>query len=211
MDRNKDHRIFLDRSNSFLHPSCPYWFGPFPPRCVPVALIKQQVIYPPQNESRCQENKGGRKERGKRGQRREDKTSDTHCDKRKLKKTGGKKTDATTYVRPFCHMVSTYLLHGHMKRPQHFPKSFKFFSASFMSWLIWFMPSSTRSSCSGQDKGMTAVEWIHWLLFYKNIWKMSTDELDAKLHNASRGEACIRRNLHMQKRVQIARLPPLFI
>lgn len=21
-----------------------------------------------------------------------------------------------------------------------------------MSWLIWFMPSSTRSSCSGQDK-----------------------------------------------------------
>lgn len=65
MDRNKDHRIFLDRSNSFLHPSCPYWFGPFPPRCVPVALIKQQVIYPPQNESRCQENKGGRKERTK--------------------------------------------------------------------------------------------------------------------------------------------------
>lgn len=65
MDRNKAHRIFLDRSNSFLHPSCPYWFGPFPPRCVPVALIKQQVIYPPQNESRCQENKGGRKERTK--------------------------------------------------------------------------------------------------------------------------------------------------
>ncbi len=65
MDRNKAHRIFLDRSNSFLHPSCPYWFGPFPPRCVPVALIKQQVIYPPQNESRCQENKEGRKERTK--------------------------------------------------------------------------------------------------------------------------------------------------
>lgn len=24
MDRSKDHRISLDRSNSFLHPSCPY-------------------------------------------------------------------------------------------------------------------------------------------------------------------------------------------
>lgn len=152
MDRNKDHRIFLDRSNSFLHPSCPYWFGPFPPRCAPVALIKQQVIYPPQNESRKTK---------ERGQRREDKKLQTGTvTKGKQNERRELKTDATTYARPFWHMVSTYLLHGHMKRPQHFPKSFKFFSASFMSWLIWFMPSSTRSSCSGQDKGMTAVEWI---------------------------------------------------
>ncbi len=103
MDRNKAHRIFLDRSNSFLHPSCPYWFGPFPPRCVPVALIKQQVIYPPQNESRCQENKE-RKER-ERGQRREDKTSDSHCDKRKLKKRGRKKNGRH-------HIRKTTLPHG---------------------------------------------------------------------------------------------------
>ena len=75
-----------------------------------------------------------------------DKTSDIHFDiKKKKKKKERKKTG-----RHRLELVpSTYLLQGHMKRPQHFPKSFKFFSASFMSWLIWFMPSSTRSSCSG--------------------------------------------------------------
>ena len=36
-----------------------------------------------------------------------------------------------------------------------------------MSWLIWFMPSSTRSSCSGQDKGMTAVEWTLLTIWQK--------------------------------------------
>lgn len=43
---------------------------------------------------------------------------------------------------------STYLLHGQEQRPQNFPRSFKFFSASFMSLLIWSIPSSMRSSCS---------------------------------------------------------------
>lgn len=42
----------------------------------------------------------------------------------------------------------TYLLHGHGHRPQRFPRSVKFFSASFMSLLIWSIPSSMRSSCS---------------------------------------------------------------
>jgi len=106
MDRNKDHRIFLDRSNSFLHPSCPYWFGPFPPRCVPVALIKQQVIYPPQNESRSQENKRGRKERTK---KRRQNFRQSLWQKETQKKRRGKKTDATTYVRPFFH-IGQYLL-----------------------------------------------------------------------------------------------------
>lgn len=130
--------------------------------------------------------------RGKRGQRREDrkkiKTSDSHCDKRKNK--GGKNGRHHIRIRPLRHMVSTYLLHGHMKRPQHFPKSFKFFSASFMSWLIWFMPSSTRSSCSGQDKGMTAVEWILLAVLFSG--EMNTIKLDvADLE----GTACIRVDL----------------
>lgn len=170
MDRSKDHRIFLDRSNSFLHPSCPYWFGPSPLRCAPVVLIKQQAIYPPQNEAR--QKKTGRKERKEEREDKEEKTerkktSDSHCDKRKTKEEKNRRHHIRK--RPLRHMVSTYLLHGHMKMPQHFPKSFKFFSASFMSWLIWFMPSSTRSSCSGQDKGMTAVEWI--LLPFCFLWK----------------------------------------
>lgn len=43
---------------------------------------------------------------------------------------------------------STYLLHGQAQRPQNFPRSVKFFSASFISLLIWSIPSSMRSSCS---------------------------------------------------------------
>ena len=43
---------------------------------------------------------------------------------------------------------STYLLQGHEHRPQNCPRLFKFFSASFMSLLIWSIPSSMRSSCS---------------------------------------------------------------
>lgn len=43
---------------------------------------------------------------------------------------------------------STYLLQGQEQRPQNAPRSFKFFSASFMSLLIWSIPSSIRSSCS---------------------------------------------------------------
>ena len=43
---------------------------------------------------------------------------------------------------------STYLLQGHEHRPQNCPRLFKFFSASFMSLLIWSIPSSIRSSCS---------------------------------------------------------------
>lgn len=43
---------------------------------------------------------------------------------------------------------STYLLQGHVHRPQNCPRLFKFFSASIMSLLIWSIPSSMRSSCS---------------------------------------------------------------
>lgn len=108
MDRSKDHRISLDRSNSFLHPSCPYWFGPFPPRCAPVALIKTQVIYPPQNEARKE--RGRRAEREKTKERRQQ--LQTHCDERKSNKTKKEKLDATTYVKnlrgtssvPTCYM-----------------------------------------------------------------------------------------------------------
>lgn len=42
----------------------------------------------------------------------------------------------------------TNLFHGRTHRPQHFSRPSKFFSASFISWLIWSMPSSMRSNCS---------------------------------------------------------------
>ena len=38
--------------------------------------------------------------------------------------------------------------HGNTQSPQHFSNPSKFFSASLMSWLIWSIPSSIRSSCS---------------------------------------------------------------
>ena len=47
--------------------------------------------------------------------------------------------------------LSTYL--SQEQSPQHFPRSVRFFSASFMSELIWSRPSSIRSSCSGQREG----------------------------------------------------------
>lgn len=202
MDRNKDHRIFLDRSNSFLHPSCPYWFGPFPPRCVPVALIKQQVIYPPQNESRSQENKGGRKERGKRGQRREDKTSDSHCDKRKLKKKGRGKKNGRHHIRK--------TLLPHRSVPTCYMDIWKGHSIS-LNLLNFSRPPSCLGwygSCHLQHDRVVLVrtkgwqQWneFYWPLFDKNKWEMSTAELDAKLFNASRRDACIRVNLHMQKK-----------
>lgn len=42
-DMNTDHRTVLDCSNSFLHPSCPYWSGPSPPRCAPVVLFTNKM------------------------------------------------------------------------------------------------------------------------------------------------------------------------
>ena len=132
-DTHKARRIFLDPSNSFLLLSCPYWFGPSLPQCVPVVLIKHKYFIPTEWSG------------WKRTKKKKDKTSDIHFDIKKKKRR--KKENWTPQIREL--VPSTYLLQGHMKRPQHFPKSFKFFSASFMSWLIWFMPSSTRSSCSG--------------------------------------------------------------
>lgn len=42
----------------------------------------------------------------------------------------------------------TYLMQGQTHRPQHLAMSVRFFSASFISLLIWSIPSSMRSSCS---------------------------------------------------------------
>lgn len=44
--------------------------------------------------------------------------------------------------------MGTHLLQGKMQSPQHFSIPSRFFSASFMSVLIWSIPSSMRSSCS---------------------------------------------------------------
>lgn len=73
--------------------------------------------------------------------------------------------------------TSTYLSQGHTS-PQHLPTSFKLFSASIMSLLIWFMPSSTRSSCSGQDKGVTAMKWdfSSWQTNDDDKWHLSCPE-----------------------------------
>lgn len=49
-DKNIDHRTVLDCSNSFQHPSCPYWFGPSPPRCAPVVLISNTLSFIPAKE-----------------------------------------------------------------------------------------------------------------------------------------------------------------
>lgn len=45
-DTHKARRIFLGPSNSFLLLSCPYWFGPSLPQCVPVVLIKHKYFIP---------------------------------------------------------------------------------------------------------------------------------------------------------------------
>lgn len=47
--------------------------------------------------------------------------------------------------------MHAYLLHGRTQIPQHFSIPVRFFSASFMSALIWSMPSSMRSSCSARQ------------------------------------------------------------
>lgn len=64
-----------------------------------------------------------------------------------------RRTDREAGRQALKHMQSgdtgnTYLLQGHEHRPQNCPRLFKFFSASFMSLLIWSIPSSMRSSCS---------------------------------------------------------------
>ncbi len=67
--------------------------------------------------------------------------------------TRSRQTDREAGRQALKHMQSgdtgsTYLLQGHEHRPQNCPRLFKFFSASFMSLLIWSIPSSMRSSCS---------------------------------------------------------------
>ncbi len=55
--------------------------------------------------------------------------------------------------------VETYFVHGQMHRPQHLAMSVRFFSASFMSLLIWSRPSSMRSSCSAHAREMGKSIW----------------------------------------------------
>lgn len=168
-DMNIDHRTVLDCSNSFLHPSCPYWFGPSPPRCAPVVLISNTLSFIPSQERKHvrREERWKKTEREVEGGRTKEKRQkkDIDCDKRDIRHhhhhhhhhhqhwTGkSSRLLAGTY----------FLTHGHI-RPQHCPISFKSFSASFRSAFTLFMPSSTRSSCSGENKGMRAVKWS-WLV-----------------------------------------------
>lgn len=87
----------------------------------------------------------------------------------------------------------TYFVHGQMHRPQHLAMSVRFFSASFMSLLIWSRPSSMRSSCSAHAREMGKGNWkgkyasMHtkthkgyifpyvrnhiWLYLYTSYWK----------------------------------------
>lgn len=100
------------------------------------------------------ESRGCGKEKGNKGQ--ETKKKDIDCDKRDIRHHHHHHQHWTGKSVGF--LAGTYfLIHGHI-RPQHCPKSFKSFSASFRSALTLFMPSSTRSSCSGEDKGMRAIK-----------------------------------------------------
>lgn len=85
-----DHRTVLDCSDSFLHPSCPYWFGPSPPRCAPVVLISNTLSFIPAKERkhvrREERRKRSRVEGRRRGrQRKRDKKKDIDCDKRDIR------------------------------------------------------------------------------------------------------------------------------
>ena len=84
-DTHKARRIFLDPSNSFLLLSCPYWFGPSLPQCVPVVLIKHKYFIPTEWSG------------WKRTKKKKDKTSDIHFDIKKKKRR--KKENWTPQIR----------------------------------------------------------------------------------------------------------------
>lgn len=94
-DMNIDHRTVLDCSNSFQHPSCPYWSVPSPPQCAPVVLITNtQSFIPPKNVSKWEREKekwigrpgwgiGGHRGRGRGTTKKGEETKrDIDCDKR---------------------------------------------------------------------------------------------------------------------------------
>lgn len=56
-----------------------------------------------------------------------------------------------THTHTHATHTSTYL--SQEQRPQHLPRSVRFFSASFISELIWSKPSSIRSNCSMRGCG----------------------------------------------------------
>lgn len=62
--------------------------------------------------------------------------------------------------------VNFYRFHGNTHSPQHFSSPSRFFSASSISTLIWFIPSSIRSSCS---KYNVAVHDFHNQVIWKII------------------------------------------
>lgn len=72
--------------------------------------------------------------------------------------------------------VETYFVHGQMHRPQHLAMSVRFFSASFMSLLIWSRPSSMRSSCSAHAREMG-----------KGIWGRGRGNMQACTHKHTKG------------------------
>lgn len=110
MDRSKDHRISLDRSNSFLHPSCPYWFGPFLPRCAPVALIKHKSFIPHRTKHEEKERKREREE----GERKREETKERRQQLQTLtmtkeRKTKREKKKRKNWTPP--HMQRTFWAH----------------------------------------------------------------------------------------------------
>lgn len=66
----------------------------------------------------------------------------------------------------------TYL--SQAQRPQHFPRSVRFFSASFMSELISSKPSSIRSSCSEKSRRTKDILFLYWWIstdgFVNSVW-----------------------------------------
>lgn len=166
---NIDHRTVLDCSNSFQHPSCPYWFGPSPPRCAPVVLISNIQSYIPAKERkhmrREKKKEAGWGDGGETKERRQKK--DIDCNKKDIRHHHHHHHQHWTGKSAGLPAGTYFLIHGHI-RPQHCPISFKSFSASFRSAFTLFMPSSTRSSCSGEDRGVRAVKW-RWLAWVEGL------------------------------------------
>lgn len=60
--------------------------------------------------------------------------------------------------------------HGNTQSPQHFSNPSKFFSASLMSWLIWSIPSSIRSSCSESYSVYKLTRPLIHFFFFSNFY-----------------------------------------
>lgn len=79
--------------------------------------------------------------------------------------------------------VATHLLQGRTQSPQHFSMPARLLSASFMSALIWSIPSSIRSSCSVYEFG-TFWHFVCCFSFGKRLGLYTFESIDSWLTNS---------------------------